>query len=150
MLSGLLKLFFKLLKYRQVTQYFYDKISGTGISYNKNILNMDASRSIYSSAPKPGERLPYFDYDEKGKVVPLHNKIEHGKFLLLIFGDRINIDILQAAVKNYRDVIVPVVIPFSRETSDLYVQFGINTEGWYLIRLIWWWQAVRMSRGLKS
>ncbi|HZH72175.1 MAG TPA: FAD-dependent monooxygenase [Mariniphaga sp.] len=134
LLPVLLKLFFKALKFNSVAEYFFKKLSGTGITYGLNLLNKDASRTIYMSAPKPGEKLPFLNYIEKGNIVSLQDKVQNGKFLLLIFGDKVNTDLLLNAIKGYQDVLSSIVLPFNQDTSNIYLRFGINTEGWYLIR----------------
>lgn len=129
-----LKLFFKALKFNTVAEHYYKKLSGTGIKYEPNLLNKDSSRTIYMSAPKPGERLPFIKFVHKGNIVSLHDKVETGKFLVLIFGDRVNTDLLLNAIKGYHTILSSIVLPFNQDTSNLYLRFGINTEGWYLIR----------------
>ena len=134
LLPLLLKLFFRIMDVKFAGDYIFKKISGVGLSYKLNLLNVDASKNIYITAPKPGNRLPYCSYKENGKVVSVQQKVHSTRFLLLIFGDRTNAGLLQTAVKDYLDVLTTLFIPFGPETSELYVLFGINSEGWYLIR----------------
>ncbi len=136
LLSPLLKILFKLMAVKRISDIVFKKISGTGISYPEGVLNFDRSESMLSTAPKPGELIPFFKYvDTEGKIVTIDGKLYSNRFHLLVFGANIsNIEEFMKMAKEFRHVISTHIIPLNKGTGDLYIRFGIKLQGWYLIR----------------
>ncbi len=136
LLAPLLGVFFKLMKVKPISESIFKRISGTGISYPENFLNFDGSENILATAPRPGERIPYFKYvDTDGNEVSIDDKLSSDRFHLLIFeGNNSNKKELQKAVKEFRNTVSTHIISLNQGSGDLYVKFGIKSQGWYLIR----------------
>lgn len=136
LLPPLLKLFFKLMAVKKVSDFVFKKISGIGVSYPQDVLNFNASESILATAPKPGERIPFVRYVETdGKVISFDGKFFGNRFHLLIFGgNQSYTKELLKATKEFRNIVLTHIIPLNKDTDDLYVRFGIKSQGWYLIR----------------
>lgn len=136
LLAPLLSMFFKLMAVKRISDSVFKRISGIGISYPGNVLNFDGSENILASAPRPGERIPFINYvDIDGKVVSVDSKISSDRFHLLIFeGNNSSKKELQKAVREFRNTVSIHIIPLKQGSGDLYVKFGIKSQGWYLIR----------------
>ncbi len=134
MLPLLMKLFFRLMKYNWFAGIVFKKLSGIGISYSLNFVNSESINHIYSSAPKPGQRLPFPKHQRQNEKWKYPQKMSDNHFQLLAFGDEENIRKLDKAVGKYSGVIDFIPVPFTSETSGLYLQFGFKLAGWYLIR----------------
>jgi 2-polyprenyl-6-methoxyphenol hydroxylase-like FAD-dependent oxidoreductase len=136
LLPTLLKLFFRLMGINKFSDAIFRRISGVGISYQENVLNMSSDENILKTAPLPGERLPFISYVDDNKMLAyIQEKINCTKFQLLIFSSNSDyIKELQKVIKNHDEVIENLIIPFNPSTADIYIQFGVKNQGWYLIR----------------
>ena len=136
LLPPLLKLFFKIMKVKRVSDFVFKKIAGLEISYPENSLNIKDTESVLASAPNPGERVPYFSYpDTGGRVVSINEKLSGTKFNLIIFeGDGSSKGELPGVVKRFSNSVSAHVIPLNHDTADLYVRFAIKKQGWYMVR----------------
>lgn len=134
MLHFLMKLFFRLLNYGWIAGYVFKKISGTGIAYSLNLVNTESDNRIYSAAPKPGQRFPFVQHHKQHKALTYLEKINDHHFHLIAFGDEKNLNKLEKAIRKHSGIINFLPIPFNAETCSLYLQFGIKSAGWFLIR----------------
>ena len=132
-LNPAVKLLFRLLKKKRFAQYIFGKIAGTGIIYHSPLFKNGKNNGL-KSAPKPGERLPYFCYKKEGKEVNIRDNLRQTTFNLVIFSGNSTADKLMKIAENYSPVLKSQIIPFSKETKKLYKQFGIKSAGWYLVR----------------
>ncbi len=134
LLPPLMKLFLRLMNNDWLAGKVFKKISGVGISYPLNIVNAKSANSIYSTAPEPGQRFPFLKHYQQNKTSAFAEKLSGNRFHLLAFGDEANLHKLEKAVRKYRGTINFLPVHFSSETSGLYLQFGIKSTGWYLVR----------------
>ena len=115
--------------------FFFIKISEIGIQYRKSPLSHRASLGNFPShAPKPGDRLPYILYNEDGKEVNIQEKVKGTGFHLFIFTKHTSPDEIIRVAENYTHLLSIETIPYTSETSYVYVRLGIENSGCYLIR----------------
>jgi 2-polyprenyl-6-methoxyphenol hydroxylase-like FAD-dependent oxidoreductase len=134
LLPSFMKLFFKMMEKRKVNEYVFKKISGTGISYGTNLLNVDLPGEKNRPGPTPGDRLPYMKYWNKKEEVHIQDLVDPAAFLLLVFpGHGDAKDVLKLADK-FKTVLKVQLIRLSDETKDLYIRLGIKSTGWILVR----------------
>ncbi len=136
LLPALIKLFFKLMTVRKFSESIFNKISGLSISYPNDFLSLPASDGIFKTAPIPGNRIPFFTFIENdGEVVSIDRKIQGDRFHLLIFGgNKSSVDKITKTAKEFGNRISFQVIPLNPDTDELFLKFGIKSQGWYLIR----------------
>lgn len=126
------------LKEPHLARFAFTTISQIGIRYRKSRLSSDASLGDFPShAPKPGNRLPYVQFDEGGKKVNIQDKVNEPAIHLLLFpGIEIetNAQSFQDAADRFNRAIVVKTIPSAPETKSLYVALGVQNGGCYLVR----------------
>jgi len=122
-------------KQKVIRHFFFIKISEIGIQYRKSPLSHRASLGNFPShAPKPGDRLPYILYNEDGKEVNIQEKVKGTGFHLFIFTKHTSPDEIIRVAENYTHLLSIETIPYTSETSYVYVRLGIENSGCYLIR----------------
>jgi hypothetical protein len=132
----ILKLILKPLeKQKVIRHFFFRKISEIGIQYRKSPLSHRATLGNFPShAPKPGDRLPYIQYNEGGQMVNTHEKLNGTGFHLFVFAKGKSPYELISVAENYTSLLSIETIPYSTETKYLYEILGIENSGCYLIR----------------
>lgn len=127
-----------LLKEKHLARFAFTTISQIGIHYRRSRLASNASFGNFPKhAPRPGDRLPYMEYDERGQKVNIQNKVQESAFHLFLFrGTSTDVEIqrFQNAVETFDRAIVVDLIPATSETKALYDTFGIQNSGTYLVR----------------
>ncbi|NEW82846.1 MAG: hypothetical protein GZ094_10850 [Mariniphaga sp.] len=124
-----------IVKRQAVLHFFFRRISEIGVQYRKSSLTQLSSAGHFPTyAPKPGERLPYINYQEDGKMINIQNKVKSGDFHLFIFSKDASVDAIQKIAGKYTQLLFVETIPFTSGTGDLYKRLGIVNNGCYLVR----------------
>ncbi len=134
LLPPFMKMFFKMMEKRKVNEFVFNKISGTGISYKSNLLNVDFSGEKFHPGPNSGDRLPYLRYWNKKQEVHIQDMVDPAAFLLLVFPGHGDAEDLLKLTGKYSTVLKAQLIRLSDETKDLYISLGIKSTGWILVR----------------
>jgi len=134
LLPPFMKIFAKLMSKQKVNEFVFKKISGTGISYKTNLLNLELPGDKHRPGPKPGERMPYISFRDNKKVVQIHDLIDPTVFLILVLPGHGDAKELMKLAGKYKTVLKVQLIPLSDETKDLYIGLGIKSTGWILVR----------------
>jgi 2-polyprenyl-6-methoxyphenol hydroxylase-like FAD-dependent oxidoreductase len=127
-------------KEKHIARFAFRLISQIGIRYRESSLSRDASYgSLPAKAPRPGDRLPYVVFQEGNTSMNIHEKVKTPAFHLLLFsGNNLDTDpkmqAIHAVIHQYDDMVQAETIPLTLATSDLYRTFGIQHEGYYLVR----------------
>jgi len=132
-LRVLLKVLFSLMeKRRSFRRIFFTSISQTGIHYRSGMLNYLTSEGTFlRNAPRPGDRLPYFEFFYEGRDTTDFKIMVAANYNLLVFVSVLPVEILEVA-KKYN---LPVrIIPALPENKQFYIKMGIKNTGYYLVR----------------
>jgi 2-polyprenyl-6-methoxyphenol hydroxylase-like FAD-dependent oxidoreductase len=132
----LLKSLFPMIqKQRWTGQFIFHAIAETGIHYRKSSLSKEASVGIFpKEAPKPGDRLPFIQFEINGVTANIHDGIKGTGFHLLMFiNQQANLEI-ERMNEKYNDILFIEVIPLNSGAASLYKKLGIKKNGFYLIR----------------
>ncbi len=135
--SYVLRLFFMVLfplisRLKIFRRRFFKSISQININYRGSILSYRESRfNFFHAAPKPGDRLPFFNLPEGGKNISIYEKLDPASFNLLVMADFLPDEVKQTGEQfNLRVLLIPNI----PETVSVYKQLGIKKTGYYLIR----------------
>jgi 2-polyprenyl-6-methoxyphenol hydroxylase-like FAD-dependent oxidoreductase len=122
-------------KSKFVQNFAFKIISEIGISYRKQSLSQNASLGRFPKhAPKPGDRLPFVQYSpENDGVKNIQDKMRGKFFCLFAFSETIPKDVLDL-FEPFKDLSSIEIIPLTKQTKNLYDEFGITNNGYYLIR----------------
>lgn len=103
-------------------------ISEIALHYrNSKLSQQDNSASFSNTSPKPGDRIPYnFLRKDFTDGINFH--------LLLFSKTNLSKNSIEEFKKDYSDFIKINEVPFNSETENIYNQFGIKSDGFYLIR----------------
>jgi hypothetical protein len=124
-----------LVKQQSIRHFFFRRISEIGIQYRKGSLSQHSSTGNYPTyAPKPGERLPYINYLEDGKMINIHDKVKSNDFHLFIFSKYSSIDAMSRIAEKYAHLLSFEIIQYTSDTDELFKRFGIVDGGCYLVR----------------
>ncbi len=124
-----------LVKQLFIRHFFFRRISEIGIQYRKSSLSHHASFGDFPSyAPKPGDRLPFIQYQEDGKTYNIQQNVKSTDFHLFIFSKQNSTDVISRAAEKYVHLLSIETIPYTSETSDLYKRLGIINSGCFLVR----------------
>lgn len=127
-----------LLKIKPIEHFLFKNISQIGIAYKERKLFRNGNgRDFASRAPKPGERLPYAEFENNsGQRINIQNRVNALSLHVFIFpgtakdGDSELVKIL----KQYEGAITHERIPLTASTKKLYRTLDIKEAGLYLIR----------------
>ncbi len=133
-LKYFLRLFLLFMRKQSFKNHIFRNISGIAIRYKRSFLTSVKDSGFNSSAPKPGQRLPYFPYKINGEEKNIREEVNPEKFHLLVFPKDKNPGELLKQTKQWKEILSAEVIPFLAETEYLYKKFGIRSGGWYLVR----------------
>jgi len=131
-----------ILNIKYLARFIFKNLSQIGITYRHSLLSRKASSGSFPvSAPVPGERLPFAEWEKQpGSPVNIQHLIDGKTMVLFLFpGDQggnnpIEIKHITEIAEKYSGLILPVPIPFQDGSASLYQLFGIKTTGLYLIR----------------
>jgi len=124
-----------LVKRQSIRHFFFRRISEIGIHYRKSSLSQHSSAGYFPTyAPKPGERLPYINYQEDGKMRNIQDKVKSKDFHLFIFSKHSSIDGISRIAERYAHLLSFEIIQYASGTDDLFKRFGIVDNGCYLVR----------------
>lgn len=127
-----------LLKIKPIEHFLFKNISQIGIAYDGSILSGNGKgNSFPPRAPKPGERLPYIQFEDKlGQQVNIQNRVDAlSLHLFILTGPSQEADSeLTVSLKQYEGVITHEIIPLATGTQMLYHSLGIEEKGLYLVR----------------
>jgi len=112
----------------------FKAISGTGIRYGSNLSTGLSSVNFPAHAPKPGERLPYLEYEIDKKPINTYDNLNSAHYHLLVFGKPVLPEPFQKVIDENCDKISVKTISKESGTKHLFDTFGIKNEGCYLIR----------------
>ena len=85
-------------------------------------------------APRPGDRLPFLQFDdENGDETSIQEKLRNKFFCLFVFANKISGE-MEKVIEPFKDSLSFEVIPFLKQTETLYKRLGIKQTGYYLIR----------------
>ena len=127
-------------KEKHIARFAFRLISQIGIRYRRSSLSRAASHGSFpSNAPRPGDRLPFVVFQEGNTTTNIQAKVGTTAFHLLLFsGTCADTDsktqAIHAAIHQYDGMVQAETIPLTVATSDLYETFGIQREGYYLVR----------------
>jgi 2-polyprenyl-6-methoxyphenol hydroxylase-like FAD-dependent oxidoreductase len=124
-----------IVKIRWLAKFMFRTISQIGISYSNSVLTHNASKGIFpSKAPLPGERLPFFVFeDESGNRVNIQRFIADKLQLLLFTKSTAKVANFENLIRQYPDILL-TQIPYTNKSAKLFDAFGIRNDGYYLIR----------------
>ncbi|HKZ37587.1 MAG TPA: FAD-dependent monooxygenase [Chryseolinea sp.] len=126
-----------ILKIKFFERFIFRNISQIGITYQSRICRDPWHKAFSTSSPKPGERLPYIEFENiDGRKVNIQQRISGLSFhLFLLSGpsDNNSSEILHL-LKRYNDSITFEIIQLVDNTQPIYESFGIKNVGLYLIR----------------
>ncbi len=117
------KMIFRITK---LARYLFRQLSQIGITYPKHVISgTDTYGQFSSSAPRPGERLPYFEFkDTNGLRTHTQQLVSATKLCLLVFtSDNTSV---AAITKKYSNILSAGYIPFNDYTRDLYKALDIR------------------------
>jgi len=98
-------------------------------------LSQHSSLSSFPTyAPKPGERLPYINYQEDGKMINIQDKVKSNDLHLFIFSKHSSFEAINRNAGRFAHLLSFEIIQYSSGTDDLFKQFGIVDSGCYLVR----------------
>jgi 2-polyprenyl-6-methoxyphenol hydroxylase-like FAD-dependent oxidoreductase len=127
-----------ILREKHLARFAFTTVSQIGIRYRQSSLSSDASLGNFPRhAPHPGDRLPYVQFDERGRKVNIHDKVKEPAFHLFLFPGAAagtNVQALQKAAESFDSVIVVETIPLTLEAKALYDALGVRDGGCYLVR----------------
>jgi 2-polyprenyl-6-methoxyphenol hydroxylase-like FAD-dependent oxidoreductase len=124
-----------LIKQQAIRYFFFRRIAQIGIHYRRSPLSYQASLGKFpSSAPQPGDRLPYIPYTEDGKEANIQDKVKGTDFHLLIFSKQVLPVVILKVAEKYTRLISMESIPYKPGTSVVFERLGIKSCGCYLIR----------------
>jgi len=124
-----------LVKQPSIRHLFFRRISEIGIHYRKSSLSQHSSTGYFPAyAPKPGERLPYINYQEDGKMINIQDKVKSNDFHLFIFSKHSSRDTFNRIAEKYAHQLSFEIIQYTSGTDNLFKQFGIVDSGCYLVR----------------
>ena len=127
-----------LLKIKPIERFLFKNISQIGITYRDSLLSANEKNGGFAStAPTPGERLPYLQFeDATGQRVNIQKRVEATSLHLFIFsGSSKEPDSeLMKFLKQYKGIITYETIAFTLGTQKLYQALDIKDVGLYLIR----------------
>ena len=123
------------VKQQYIRHFFFRRISEIGIQYRKSSLSQHSSMGNFQAyAPKPGERLPYINYQEDGKMINIQDIVKSNDFHLFIFSRHSSINAISQIAEKYAYQLSFEIIQFTSGTDDLFKRFGIVDSGCYLVR----------------
>ncbi len=126
------------LSIKYLARYIFKNISQIGITYHNSVFEKVSEGSFPASAPKPGQRLPFLEFeDASGKLMNIQQYITDYKFHVLIFSGENKENEkngLIAIVEKFKQIISAETIPLTKGSRNLYNCFGIKRQGYYLIR----------------
>jgi 2-polyprenyl-6-methoxyphenol hydroxylase-like FAD-dependent oxidoreductase len=134
LLPPFMKLFFKMMEKRKVNEFVFKKISGIGYSYQTNFVDLDLAGDKHLPGPNPGKRMPYMSYRDNKKEVQIQDLIDPTAFLILVLPGHGDAKELLKLAGKYKTALKVQVIRLSDDTKDLYIQLGIKSTGWILVR----------------
>jgi len=123
-----------------LARFAFRLISQIGIQYRESSLSRGASYGSFpAGAPRPGDRLPFVVFQDGNTATNIQEKVKSPAFHLLAFsGDHKERDrkthAIQAVIDQYQGLIEIESIPLTSGTANLYQRFGIQSEGFYLVR----------------
>jgi 2-polyprenyl-6-methoxyphenol hydroxylase-like FAD-dependent oxidoreductase len=122
-------------KIRWLAKFMFRTVSQIGISYSDSVLTHDASKGIFQSkAPRPGERLPFFVFeDEFGSPVNIQRFIGDRLHLLLFTQSNAEVANFENLIRQYPDISL-TQIPYTHKSAKLFDAFGIRNNGYYFVR----------------
>ena len=125
-----------LVKRESIRHFFFRRISEIGIHYCKSSLSKQSSTGNFPTyAPRPGERLPFINYQADGKMINnIQDQVKSTGFHLFIFSKPSYSDAIKQIAEKYTHLISYEIIPYSLGKDDLFKRFGIVDSGCYLVR----------------
>ncbi|HZK92975.1 MAG TPA: FAD-dependent monooxygenase [Prolixibacteraceae bacterium] len=135
-LPNILQLMLPLLVKRQALLHlFFRRISEIGIHYRKSSLSQHSSTGYFPTyAPLPGERLPYINYQEDGKMINIQDKVKSDYFHLFILSRHSSFDAISRIAERYAHLLSFEIMQYTSGKDDLFNRFGIVDSGCYLVR----------------
>lgn len=122
---------------KAISRANFKMMSQIGIEYRQSILSQDASWGNFSKqAPQPGDRWPCVYFQDKGQKANIQDYLKGTQFHWFIFskkGCQLEL-LLSPEIKANQSLLSIDVIPYNSDTESLYKAFGIEQEGYYLVR----------------
>lgn len=102
------------LKFKPLQRLAFKTVSEIGISYRKNFLSKNASLGKFPGhAPRPGDRLPFMQFENaNGEKTNIQEKVKGKFFNLFIFSDKAPKEFLEL-LQPFRSIISIETIPFT-------------------------------------
>ena len=122
-------------KFNLLQKFLFKTASEIGINYRKSSVSQGASLGTFPKhAPRPGDRLPFLQFDdENGDETNIQEKLRNKFFCLFVFANKISGE-MEKVIEPFKDSLSFEVIPFLKQTETLYKRLGIKQTGYYLIR----------------
>lgn len=127
-----------LLKTGYVKKFVFPMVSQIGITYREQVQYYLTSQGRFNpDVPRPGDRLPYIPFlSSAGKKQNLQVSVDGVKTNIFVFSRQIHSSFAQQIkthVKDYPFMAVQHVL-FTARTKKLYDAYGIEKEGFYIVR----------------
>lgn len=127
-----------LLKIKFIERFIFKTVSQIGLSYPESKLsNFSSDDTFVALAPKPGERLPFVEFQNgSGECVNIQDQMSGLSFHLIIFSapSHDSVTELQKIVNAYGGIVTSETIPSLPGNNTLYERMGIRATGFYLVR----------------
>ncbi len=127
-----------LLKTGYVKKFVFPMISQIGITYREQLSYYVTSQGRFTpDAPRPGDRLPYIPFlSSAGKKQNLQVSVDGTKTNIFVFTRQTQSEFakrIKTVVKEYPFISVQHIL-YTTRTKKLYEAYGIEKEGFYLVR----------------
>jgi hypothetical protein len=121
-------------KLKRLRRLMFRTLSEIGIQYRKSPLSAHSLQGRFPyGAPRPGDRLPFIEFEEDGARTDLQQLASPVHYTLLVFS-RANSTFKADLISGFEDAITVRKVPYSLEREALYRALGIRREGFYLVR----------------
>jgi hypothetical protein len=118
------------MKYVKILKYLF-----IAINYRKSSLSLNASLGNFPHfAPKPGDRLPFFEFRDINGSSTNIQELTKGKFFCLILFNGGDQEDINSTIEPYINFVSIENISYAESTQILFRKFGIKKSGCYLIR----------------
>jgi 2-polyprenyl-6-methoxyphenol hydroxylase-like FAD-dependent oxidoreductase len=118
-----------------ISRYLFKSVSQTGIHYRESILSRKPSINFLpSQSLRPGDRLPFIRFNEKGNEVNFQEKVKATVFHLFIFSRNLPSEYHIKKLERYRNALTFEIILQTEFNKKKFKSLGIKKKGFLLVR----------------